>query len=53
MILTLFIVSGLFLIGGFIFFRKHKAILGWMFVMLGFFGLVLAAIVKWLYPNVM
>jgi len=53
MILTLFIVSGLFLIGGFIFFRKHKALLGWMFVLLGVFGLVLAAVVKWLYPNVM
>ncbi|MDP2721518.1 MAG: hypothetical protein Q8O72_02070 [Bacteroidales bacterium] len=53
MILSLFIVSGLFLIGGFIFFRKHKSLLGWMFVMLGIFGLVLASVVKWLYPNVM
>ena len=41
------------LIGGFIFFRKHKSLLGWMFVMLGIFGLVLASVVKWLYPNVM
>lgn len=53
MILSLFIVSGLFLLGGIIFFLKHKPLLGWMFVMLGVFGLVLATVVKWLYPAVM
>lgn len=53
MILTLFIVSGLFLLGGIVFFIKHKPLLGWMFALLGVFGLILAVVVKWLYPEIM
>jgi len=52
MILSLFIISGLLLLGGIFFFIKKKPPLGWMFSLLGLFGLVLAVIVKWLYPEI-
>ncbi len=53
MILSLFIISGLLLLGGIVFFVKRKALLGWMFLLLGIFGFVLAIVVKWLYPEIM
>jgi len=51
MILSLFIVSCLFALFGLFNFYKKKPIIGWLFVLIGFFGLLLATIVFYLFPD--
>jgi len=51
MILSLFIESGLFFLLGLFFFWKKKPLIGWLFVLIGFLGLVLAASVVYIYPD--
>ena len=51
MILSLFIISGLFFLIGLFNFIKKKPSLGWLFLLIGIVGISLAYIVVSLYPD--
>ncbi|HEY9115758.1 MAG TPA: hypothetical protein VIN10_13750 [Bacteroidales bacterium] len=53
MILSLYIVSGLFALFGLFNFYKKKPVIGWLFVLIGIFGIALAVIVTTLFPDKM
>lgn len=51
MILSLFIESGLLFLLGVFFFWKKKPLIGWLFVLVGVLGLIIAVSVVYLYPE--
>jgi hypothetical protein len=51
MILSLFIESGLFFLLGLFFFFKKKPVIGWLFVLVGILGLMVAVAVISIYPE--
>jgi hypothetical protein len=51
MIISLYIVSGLFALFGLFSFFKKKPVIGWLFLLIGIFGTALALIVTILFPE--
>jgi len=52
MIIQLFIFGLIFFILALITFIKKKKILGWLFILLGVFSVVIGAVAVYLYPHI-